>query len=174
MRKPFSLIASLVLVACIFAAPAPAAPNAAEAVVRNAVLGFQTTWNHHDMVAFGKLFALDADFVTVSTAWMKGRETIQRSHAWLHGAIPRDTPGFPKSAGPQYGLFKHTTMRFIHIDVRFLRSDVAIARVNWELFGDPRTPTRRGLLTFVLTRQNGGWLIAAGQNTEADTLRSAH
>jgi hypothetical protein len=35
------------------------------------------------------------------------------------------------------------------------------------LRGDSRTQNpRRGVFTFVLTRQNDGWLIAAAQNTE--------
>jgi ketosteroid isomerase-like protein len=141
-----------------------AANNADE--VRNAVMGFATDWNHHDMEAFGELFALDADFVNVAGSLWKGRESIQMNHAWAHGAIPRNTPGFPK-ADPHYGIFAHSRMKFVHIDVRFLRKDVAIARVNWELFGDARTANpRRGLLLFVLTRQDGGWLIAAAQNTE--------
>jgi len=51
--------------------------------------------------------------------------------------------------------------------VRFLRKDVAVALVNSELVGDARTPNpRHTVLMFVVTRQNGGWLIAAAQNTE--------
>ena len=58
-------------------------------------------------------------------------------------------------------------MRFAQIEVRFLRKDVAVAHVTWELVGDSRTPNpRRGLFVFVLTQQNGGWLIADAQNTE--------
>jgi hypothetical protein len=35
------------------------------------------------------------------------------------------------------------------------------------LLGDGRTPNPRyGLITFVLTRQDGSWLISAAQNTE--------
>ena len=118
------------------------------------------------MDAFGKLFATDADFVNVAGARWKGRESIQMNHAWSHGAIPRDTPGFEK-LDPYYGIFKTSTLRFTQIDVRFLRKDVAVALVNSELVGDARTPNaRHTVLTFVLTRQNGGWLIAAAQNSE--------
>jgi hypothetical protein len=53
------------------------------------------------------------------------------------------------------------------IDVRFLGKDVAVVHASSELLGDARTPDpRRTLMTFVLTRENGGWLIAAAQNTE--------
>jgi ketosteroid isomerase-like protein len=154
---------ALVLAALTFAACVYAAPNDEEDV-RGVVSGFAETWNHHDMEAFGKLFAPDADFVNVAADWWKGRQTIQREHAYSHGTIPVGTPGEP----PQYyGIFKTSTMRLTQIDVRFLRKDVAVAHASWELLGDARTPNpRSGLFTFVLTRQNGGWLIAAAQNTE--------
>jgi uncharacterized protein (TIGR02246 family) len=51
--------------------------------------------------------------------------------------------------------------------VRFLRKDVAVAHASCELLGDARTPDpRHCMITFVLTRQDGVWLIAAAQNTE--------
>jgi uncharacterized protein (TIGR02246 family) len=164
MSKPLRLLAVLVLMTSLLATCVLAAPNDAEDV-RNVVARFATAWNHHDMDAFGKLFATNADFVTVIGFQMKGRESIQLRHAWMHGAVPENT--FPDGNPAHYGMFKHSTMRFIRIDVRFLRKDVAIAHVSWELLGDARTPKpRRGVLLFVLTRQNGGWLIAAAQNTE--------
>lgn len=142
-----------------------AAPNDAQDV-KNVVLGFATAWNHHDMVAFGKLFAPDADFVNVAGVRWKGRKEIQMAHAWAHGAIPRDTAGFEKS-DPHYGIFKASTLRFTRLDVRFLRKDVAVAVANSELVGDTRTPNaRHTVLTIVLTGRNGEWLIAAAQNTE--------
>jgi hypothetical protein len=53
-------------------------------------------------------------------------------------------------------------MKFDQVDVRFLRKDVAIAHVSWELLGDARTQSpRRGVFLFVLTRQNPEWLIEA-------------
>jgi uncharacterized protein (TIGR02246 family) len=132
--------------------------------VRQVVSGFAETWNHHDMEAFGRLFAPDADFVNVGGNWWKGRAAIQMHHAYSHGTIPADTQGGEMR---YFGIFKTSTMRFTQIDVRFLPKDVAVAHVSWELLGDTRTPNpRHGLITFVLTRQDGSWLISAAQNTE--------
>ncbi|HET7104131.1 MAG TPA: SgcJ/EcaC family oxidoreductase [Terracidiphilus sp.] len=143
---------------------AHAASNDADAV-RNAVNEFPGTWNRHDMDAFGKIFAPDADFVNVGGAHWMGRQKIQTSHAWSHGAIPEDS--LPGADPRYYGIFRHSTITFNHIDVRFLRKDVAVAIVNWELTGDSRTQNaRRGVLTFVLTRQHQRWLVALGHNTE--------
>lgn len=166
MRKVFSMFAPVMLLVGMLVAPSFAAPNDA-ADVRVAVLGFPAAWNHHDMVAFGKLFAPDAEFVNVGGRLWKGREAIQANHAWSHGAIPRNTAGFGEANQPYYGIFSHSTMQFKQIEVRFLREDIAVAHVNWELSGDARTKElRRGVLVFVLSRQGDKWLIAVGQNTE--------
>lgn len=138
--------------------------------VRKAVMGFQDDWNQHNMEAFGKLFTIDAYFVNVAGAPMNGRENIQMHHAWAHGAIPSDTKVAGTSAA-NYGIFKNSTMLFTKIDINFLRKDVAVAHVLWELKGDARTSgdPRHGTLMFVLTRQDGTWLIATGQNTEGNS-----
>ena len=162
MRKPLKLVALVALLAS-FSTCVLAAPNETDDV-RKMVEGFATAWNHHDMDAFGKLFAPDAEFVNVAGYMMKGRQDIQIHHAWSHGTVPEST--FPRANPTHYGMFKHSTMKFNQVAVRLLRTDVAVAHVSWELLGDSRTPRRHGLLLFVLTRKDGGWLIAAAQNTE--------
>jgi uncharacterized protein (TIGR02246 family) len=166
MTKPFTLFAVMALLNFLLATCVLAAPNDAEDV-RNLVASFATAWNHHDMDAFGKLFAPDADFVNVAAIRWKGRQAIEAHHAYSHGTIPADSPGFSDQERTHYGIFRTSTLRFTQIDVRFLGTDVAVVHASSELLGDARTPDpRRTLMTFVLTRENGGWLIAAAQNTE--------
>jgi uncharacterized protein (TIGR02246 family) len=163
MNRLVSLSVFFAAMALPFAAGLPVGSND-EAAVRQVVTGFVDAWNHHDMDAFGKLFAPDADFVNVAGDWWKGRDAIQERHAYAHGTIPIDTPG---DVPRYYGIFKSSTLRFTQTDVRFLRKDVAVVHVSMELLGDARTPdARHTTATFVLTRQDGGWLIAAAQNTE--------
>ena len=130
------------------------------------VMGQVEAWNRHDMEAFGKFFAPDADYVNVAGKWTKGRQAIQTNHAYLHGTIPVETPGIniPRE---RYGIFKTTTIRPTQIDVRFLRKDVAVAHESWEMLGDARSPRpRTGFVTLVLIQERGIWLIAAVQDTE--------
>ncbi len=165
MRKSLKLVAIVALFACLSATCVLAEPERPEGV-RTAVEAFATAWNHHDMDAFGKVFAPDADFVNVTGVLMMGRQDIQMHHAWAHGAIPKTTE-VPGTLAANYGIFKNSTMKFDTVDVRFLRRDVALAHVEWQLLGDPRTSTpRHGVLLFVLTRGKNGWQIADGQNTE--------
>lgn len=165
MQMRLTVFVAMVSMACLFAPRVCAAPNDA-AEVQSFVGGFATDWNRHDMVAFGKLFAMDADFINVAGFWMKGRNDIQMHHAYSHGTIP-SSDHIAGAHRKNYAIFKNTTMRFNSIDVRFPGKDVAIAHVRWELFGDARTTIpRRGILVFVLARQGSGWQIVTAQNTE--------
>jgi ketosteroid isomerase-like protein len=167
-RKLSSVLAAVAVLVCLLDTRVQAAPRNDLDDVRNAVVGFATSWNRHDMDAFGKLFAPDAEFVNVAGVVWTGRQSIQAQHAYSHAAIPADSPDVTEGDRPYYGIFKNSTIKFDQVDVRFLRNDVAIAHVQWELLGDARTQSnpRRGVFLFVLTRQSSAWLIAVAQNTE--------
>ncbi len=163
MNRIVSVGISLAAMALPFVTCLLAEPNDKDAA-QQVVSRFVDTWNHHDMEAFGKLFAPDADFVNVAGAWWQGREAIQMHHAYSHGTIPVETQG---ELPAYFGIFKTSTLRFTQMDVRFLRKDVAVVHVSMELLGDVRTPNpRHTTATFVLTRQDNKWLIAVAQNTE--------
>jgi hypothetical protein len=167
-RKLLSVLAAVAALNSLLTASVLAAANNVEDV-RSIVAAFATAWNRHDMDAFAKLFAPDADFVNVTGLLWTGRQSIQAQHAYIHGVIPADSPGFSEVDRPYYGIFKMSTLKFDQIEVRFLRKEVAIAHVNWDLLGDARTQKpRRGVFRFGLTRQNVGWLVAAAQNTEIE------
>ena len=166
-RKLSILLAAIaVVLASVLVDHLSAAQSGAQDV-RTVIAGFATTWNRHDMNAFGKLFAPDAEFVNVAGDLRTGRQSIQAQHAYIHGAIPADSSGFSADDRRYYGIFKNSTPKLERIDVRLLRNGTAIAHVNWELLGDERThDPRRGVFLFVLTRQDATWQIAAAQNTE--------
>jgi ketosteroid isomerase-like protein len=165
-----AVLAAVAMLSSLLNTSVLAAANNVEGV-RNVVAAFATTWNRHDLDSFGRLFAPDAEFVNVAGVSWTGRQSIQAQHAYIHGVIPADSPGFKAEDRPYYGIFKNSSLKFGQIDVRFLRKEVAIAHANWELLGDARTQNpRRGVFIFVLTRQNIGWLIAAAQNTEIERI----
>lgn len=165
-RQISTVLAAAAVLSFLLADRVVAASNDAEDV-GTVVAGFAATWNRHDLDAFGRLFAANADFVNVQGRLWIGRQSIQAQHAWSHGTIPADSPGFGEEDRRYYGIFKNSTMKFDPVDVRFLRKDVAVAHVDWEMLGDARTQnSRHGVFLFVLTRQDGGWLIATAQNTE--------
>jgi uncharacterized protein (TIGR02246 family) len=129
-------------------------PTSDEVGVNAVVHGFEDAWNRHDMDAFAKLFATDADFVNVVGMQWVGREAIKHHHAASHATI-----------------FKTSTLTIGDTTVRFLKPDVAIARSAWTLSGmtsenGQMAPMRTGILTHVLLRTDGHWLIVASQNTD--------
>jgi uncharacterized protein (TIGR02246 family) len=125
-----------------------------EAGVNAVVHGFEDAWNRHDMDAFALLFAPDADFVNVIGMRWVGREAIKQHHAASHATI-----------------FKSSTLKIGDTTLRFLKADVATARSVWTLSGitsasGQPAPTRTGILTHVLARTDGHWLIVLTQNTD--------
>jgi len=118
------------------------------------VHGIEDAWNRHDMDAFGKLFASDADFVNVRGMRWVGREEITKAHAAVHATI-----------------FKTSTLKIEDTTVRFLKPDVATARSVCTLTGQMSpngqlVPSRTTILTHVLVRADGRWLIVLTQNTD--------
>ena len=108
----------------------------------------------HDMDAFGKLFAADAHFVNVRGVRWIGREEITKGHAAAHATI-----------------FKTSTLRIESTTVHFLKSDLATARLVCTLTGQISpagrlAPPRTTILTHVLVRAAGHWLIVLSQNTD--------
>jgi uncharacterized protein (TIGR02246 family) len=125
-----------------------------EKAVTAVVQGFADAWNRHDMDALANLFAEDADFVNVRGARWIGRPAIKGNHAAAHATI-----------------FKTSELHIQDTSVRFLKPDVAIARSLWELTGltagsGTTAPPRHGILTHVLMKVKGKWLIEVTQNTD--------
>jgi uncharacterized protein (TIGR02246 family) len=122
--------------------------------VRAVVHGFEDAWNRHDMDAFAKLYALDADFVNVRGLRWVGREEIIKAHAAVHAT-----------------MFKASALSIGETTVRFLKPDVATARSVCTLSGQTSAsgqvvPTRTAILTHALIRTGGHWLIVLSQNTD--------
>ena len=161
---PRAILVPLVL----FVFPAPAAPNELEAV-KNAIGGFATAWNRHDPAAFAQLFDDNADFENAAGVRWTGRQQIETNLGWRHGvASAKQTGSLPQAS---YGVLKASVIRFAQIDVRFLRNDVAIAYVDWELSDEANADAgpRHGSFLFVLAEQRDGWLIETLQTQEGNS-----
>lgn len=132
-------------------------------------------WNKHDMTTLGQLFAPDADFVNVGGHRWKGREAIQKNHAYVHGTIAVDDRSGVTARPERHGVFRESTYRFTKIDVKLPTPNVAIAHATWRLTGHAAsgptasgtTAPRTGIMTLVLIRNGDLWKISAAQNTEA-------
>ncbi len=121
--------------------------------IKSIALKWQDTWNQHDMKALAALVAEDVDFITSGGTWQKSREEFEEYHIELH-------------------KIKHqeSVLTMKNTKVKFIKPDVAVAHVEWGIKGDknldgtPRQP-RQGIMTWVLEKRKGNWLIIASQNT---------
>lgn len=155
MSRRNNLFAFALLAFILFCSPAdyaqtPPAANNDEAAIRRVVKQVEDAWNAHDGKAFAAPFAMDADYVVVNGMRVKGREEIEKGHTGIFTTIYKDS----RNAA---------TIK----SVRYLRPDVAVAHVEWNLEFKMNGETKKAhaMNTMVLTKEGGQWSIAAFQNT---------
>jgi uncharacterized protein (TIGR02246 family) len=119
---------------------------------------FLAGWNAHDAHLFASAFAPDADFTNVRGVSASGRENIETFHA---------------NAFQKMFIQSHQTAEVKRI--RFIKPDVAVVDVRWEMIGalsadGTAVPVRNGLLDFVFTSSGGKWLITVMHNQDLTSI----
>jgi uncharacterized protein (TIGR02246 family) len=115
-----------------------------ESAVRDVVSRYVAAREKSDGAAIGALFTSDADQLTSSGEWRKGREAVVR------GTL---------SSSKQTGGTRKITIE----SVRFPSPDTAIADGRYEITGGT-SGDRRMWTSFVIVRTKDGWRIAAIRN----------
>src|SRR5262249_43692765 len=118
-----------------------------EQAIRKVITDFVDAIDRSDIKAFEALFTDDADFVVITGKYLKGRTEIVTYHAQL-----------------LTGSFKGSHLDITSTDIRFLRPDVAIARVATKRTENEGKEMRTSFPIFVLTRRADKWLITAVPN----------
>jgi uncharacterized protein (TIGR02246 family) len=111
----------------------------------------EEAWNAADPVAYARLFAPDAIYVTRSGALWQGRPAIEEGHRAALAGTLADTS---------------IRLRPTHIMVPAL--SVAVAHVEIELSSD--TSTTRAMTTFVLALNGAEWSILAAHTSEVTAV----
>lgn len=136
-----------------------AAGETSERVAIHALVDrFAQAVNAKDVKEFGSIFAEDGEFTNPVGMSVKGRTAIEQFHAALFSEANRPS-------------FAHAHLTVLGSSIRFVRLEVATVDVKWEQTGaiapDGRPwGTRRGILSWVVTRDNGVWSIAVWHNLE--------
>ena len=154
LKKCFILAAVILTVALSGKAQTSEKMSRDETAVRQIVQQVQDGWNAHDGKAFAAPFAADADYVIVNGMQINGREAIEKGHIGIFTTIYKDSRNI-------------ATIK----SVRFLRKDVAVVHIEWNLEFTVGGETRKGhaLNTMIMTKDKGKWSIAAFQNTPIQT-----
>jgi uncharacterized protein (TIGR02246 family) len=110
----------------------------------------EAAWNAMDGGAFAGPFASDADFVTIRGEHFRGRSAIAAGHAVIFRTI-----------------YAGSTVRFTVETARLLRPEVALVHVRSVLNAPsgPLAGEHSACFSMVLTKDRGGWEIAAFHNT---------
>ena len=159
MKKIFTTIVLLLVCKMIFAQ---------ETTKDNAAINAQVdamiySWNHHNYDDMKNYTTENTDWVNVVGMWWKGRKETQYAHQIYHNTI-----------------FKTAVCEKTSVAIRFLTKDVAIAHVIWHFSdtnpvplpdGRENAPTD-GLALLVYVKQNGKWLMDAGENVVIDKRAS--
>lgn len=121
------------------------------------------SWNNHNYDDMKNYTTENTDWVNVVGMWWKGRKESQYAHQAIHNTF-----------------LKTSTCEKKSVVVRFITKDVAIVHLMWQ-FSDrnppqpPLPPSPDGkpvtfddLATLVFVKQNGKWLLTAGENVHID------
>ncbi len=124
-----------------------------EAAIRGIVAEMTDAFNRHDAKATTRMYAVDADFVSVRGEAAFGSDEIERKLAAI----------FATRAGG-------AVLTTLDMKVRFVRPDVALVHVLNELGGlvapdGAKVPAHRELSLRVFTKDGGTWRVAAFHNT---------
>jgi uncharacterized protein (TIGR02246 family) len=127
--------------------------------IRKTSHDFEAAFNAHDAKAFAALFLPNAEFTNVVGASAKGRKAIEEFHA----------PMF--EGKPGYYSFKNSTLRSGVPKISVIKPDIASVDVFWTmdkclLPNGTELKNRRGLITFLMVKEEGKWGIDIMHNAD--------
>ena len=122
--------------------------------IKKVLTDFTDAWNKHDAKAFSNVFSEDADFTNVVGKGSTGPNEIEKFHA----------PGFSTR-------WKDSYQKITQSKIRFIKPDVAAVDAWWEMTGikgpeGQDMQQRKGLLNFIITKNNETWLITIMHNMD--------
>jgi uncharacterized protein (TIGR02246 family) len=121
-----------------------------EDAIRQVIEQRRVAWNAQDTKTYASLLTSDADIVSATGRAAYGREEIIRLYV-------------EQMSGPYRGAKVAST---VVTRIRFVRPDVALVDTEFEMEGvhardGAVMPLISGLTNFVLTKEDGGWLISS-------------
>jgi uncharacterized protein (TIGR02246 family) len=127
--------------------------------IRAVLAAYEEAWNRHDMKAWAKLFTDDVDYVNRAGGLWKGNKANVEGHEAVHAALKKQHQKMTWSAAVE--------------KVSFLGPDLALVHATWRWPGfvlpsGEELKDFRGIMTLVMVKQDGKWLIRALHNTVAD------
>src|SRR5467141_4090453 len=119
--------------------------DADSAAIKQSVAAFSDAWNRHDSHAVAMRYVEDGDFSSTQGIPSHGSKELEEHYVSIFGT-------FLKNA------HRTDTVR----SIRFLTPSIAQVDIDWQMTGAKTpdgadAPPRKGLLNWVMTKQNGEW-----------------
>ena len=149
LRKSMSLAMFLAVMfsPALSRAQMPSNMDAESAAIKQCVAAWEDAWNRHDAHATAVAYVEDGDFSSTTGVPSHGWKELEAHYNEIFTTFLKDA-------------HRTDTVR----SIRFLRPDIASVDIDWQMTG-ARTrdgkdaPNRKGLLTWVVTKRNGQWMI---------------
>jgi len=126
----------------------PSNTGADSAAIKQCVAAWEDAWNRHDAHATAMAYVEDGEFSSTTGVPSHGWKELEAHYNEIFTTFLKDA-------------HRTDTVR----SIRFLTPDIASVDIDWQMTG-ARTrdgkdaPNRKGLLTWVVTKQhNGQWMI---------------
>jgi len=126
----------------------PASTDADSAAIKQCVAAWEDAWNRHDAHATAMAYVEDGEFSSTTGVPSHGWKELEAHYNEIFTTFLKDA-------------HRTDTVR----NIRFLTPEIASVDIDWQMSG-ARTrdgkdaPNRKGLLTWVVTKQhNGQWMI---------------
>lgn len=148
-RVKMALVVFLIISfsAAVSWAQMPSSMDADSAAIKQCVAAWEDAWNRHDAHATATRYVEDGDFSST---------TGIPSHGW-------------KELEEHYNAIFTTFLKDAHRtdvvkSIRFLTPEIASVDIDWQMTGAKTrdgqdVPIRKGLLTWIVTKHNGQWMI---------------
>ena len=149
-RFKMGLVISLCLVfsSVLALGQMPTNTDADSAAIKQCVAAWEDAWNRHDAHATAMAYVEDGEFSSTTGVPSHGWKELEAHYNEIFTTFLKDA-------------HRTDTVR----SIRFLTPDIASVDIDWQMTG-ARTrdgkdaPNRKGLLTWVVTKQhNGQWMI---------------
>jgi uncharacterized protein (TIGR02246 family) len=126
----------------------PSKMDADSAAIRQCVAAWEDAWNRHDAHATAAAYVQDGEFSSTTGVPSRGSKELEAHYNEIFTTFLKDA-------------HRTDTVR----SIRFLTPEIASVDIDWQMTG-ARTrdgkdaPNRKGLLTWVVTKQSSGqWMI---------------
>ena len=125
----------------------PSSTEADSAAIRQCVAAWENAWNSHDAHATAMAYVQDGDFTNTTGIPSHGSKELEAHYNEIFTTFLKDA-------------HRTDTVK----SIRFLTPDVASVDIDWQMSGAKTrdgkdAPNRKGLLTWIVTKHNGQWMI---------------